>query len=58
MDTEKRSQLNLANAISERTCPQNSTTTVYYQANKPAISLPDSDTKFPKYKFKIPEFSE
>ena len=58
MDTEKRSQSNLANAKSERTCPPNSTTTVYYRANKPAISLPDSDTKFPKYKFKIPEYSE
>lgn len=61
MVTEKRSQMNLANAISERTCPPSSTTTVYCRANKPAISLPDSATKFPKLKCKIsepPEHSE
>lgn len=58
MDTEKRSQLNLARATSERTCPQNPKTTVFYRKNKPIVSLPQVSTKFPKCKLKIPKPSK
>lgn len=56
MDTEKRTTRNLASAISERTCPPSSPVTRYFKANKEPISLPASNTKFPKLKCKIPRF--
>lgn len=58
MDTEKRTQRNLANARTTKTCPPNSTKTVYFTNNKPTISLPNSGAKFPKLKSKFPKFPE
>ncbi len=58
MNTEKRTTRNLAKAVSERTCPPTPSTTRYFKANKEIISLPDSDTKFPKLKFKFPKFKD
>ena len=55
MNPDKRAAQNFALAASQKTSSVSSADTKYFEANKPKISLPPSDIKFPKYKCTFPE---